>query len=283
VNKYKSYFSKLMNLALSASQNPKIKNPAFWITVASYCAFVDKNYQKSRELLENAKKLKSSNPKLQSQIALQDMLLLANEYKEVSPEMEAKLFPILNVLNNRKNFRQSNAVIKTCKILSKMYDATYKKSIDFEYETNAKGWWASCTSKKDKKKSKEDVWFTKSGIAYAKAKSLLFALMTSNQFANNKYSEFQENSDHIVDSTSANTVKELLLFMNQSKPSEMDKNFIKLLDKNDLLNILSRRLVAEYRYKEAAETMEQLPDSTWNDGNYNYYFAKNPFKTKNMF
>jgi hypothetical protein len=280
VNKYKSYFSKLMNLALSASQKPKIKNPAFWITAASYCAFVDKNHKKSRELLENAKNLKPQNQSLQSQISLQDMMLLAKEYQMATPEMEQKLLPILSLLNERKNFRQSNAIVSTCKILAKMYDESIKKQMDFELASGG-GWWSSCS----KKKVKEDVWFSKSGIPFVRAKKTLFALLSTEKLApKNRYHEINEYSKFVEDTTSAKYAKELLLFMEQPNPSEIDKKFISLLDKNYLTELLGRSYLREYNFAEAAKAFEQLPDSTWESGadeyymdNYSYYLKRNPF------
>ena len=243
----KAYFEKLALFTEEISKNTAIQNPSFWSTAAAYCAYVNKNCSKSRSLLAVAKN-QNPNEILQNQQLLQEVLLLTKENAELTPDLEAQLLPMVLKLNERKNFRQTQTLVDVCKLLSKWYRPVSYVMV------NKSGWLSACSKKEEKTVSQ-----TKLGIPFAKAKSLLFALMTTSNYGqnnetsdNNNYYEAEEYINNIADTTSSASVKELIEYAQTNHASAYDQAFVKLINRYFLSALYAKKLLEEHKYSEAA-------------------------------
>jgi hypothetical protein len=274
-DKAKSYFGKLANLGESTAKL-KIASPAFWLVAASHCQYLDGNYAKARTLLNEAIALKPQKIELQDQLVLQDVLLFPIENPVINTESEAKILPLIEKLNLRKNHRQTMALAGTLKVLSKLYKGVSAKKI------KSSGWFSSCSNDDSKAVS-----HTASGMPFANAKSLLFAYLSTSEFDKkdeygyplNYYQSLQD-FGNLEDTTSAFVAEELVRFAAQSSPSAIDQTLLKLIDKEKLKEVLARRLLAEQQYTKAAEAFKAVKPEIWNQDKYSLEFNKNPFSLK---
>jgi hypothetical protein len=258
-----TYAEKLREFALKSADNKQLNDPAFWLTAASYLAYLDKDYTDATSILDKAALATTTNNELKKQISLQRMLLLAAQTEAITPETETKLISYLEEFGNTENFRFNNAFVAVCKQFSELY-------LHGSNGAKSSGWLSGCSRSKEK---------TASGAAVAK--SYLLTMLTSSQL-NKSGAYVNVNTDQleIEDTTSASTVQQVVAFAEQPNATDFDKRLLTLtgFDADYLNTLLGRRLLAEHRYKEAGEALAKVTPKVWKEDPFTTYFDKNPFE-----
>ncbi|TAM96828.1 MAG: hypothetical protein EPN39_12825, partial [Chitinophagaceae bacterium] len=157
-----SYFKNLGEFADQCANNHNIKEHAFWNTAAAYISYIEGNYKKANDYLTKASEEPTNNLILPQQIQLQKILLLTANAKQMTPELEGKVAPILaNLVDSNANFYTGNAIFLACQRLAAMYKASATQK--------SRGWLCN--------RPVVSTW-----AMYAPAKAWLMNLFTTNQF-----------------------------------------------------------------------------------------------------
>lgn len=258
-----TYFKKLRDFTLRCADNPSMKNSAFWLTTTAYLDYLNKDYTSANEYLQKAQQQPTSNPALQQQIQLQTMLLAVAEASQVSPELEAKVIPLLERFASSNQFRVNNCFVLACKRLADLYRGKP------DGDKPAGGWWSSCGKKKVS--AINDI---------AQAKAFLCTMLTTNQL-NRSQAYFAVNADQyaIEDSSSAATIQKVIAYVSQAAPSDFDQRLVKLsgFDNDYLYTVLGRRALNEHDFAKAAEAFGKVNPKRWEEEPFASYLDENPF------
>lgn len=276
-----SYFKELGEFADQCANNPDIKDQAFWNTAAAYISYIEGDYKTANAFLTKASEEPTNNSVLPQQIQLQKLLLLTADAKQMTPELEGKVIPVLtNLANSDSNFYKGNAIFLACQRLAALYKAVATTS------EKSKGWLCN--------RPKITPW-----EKYALAKTWMMDMFTTNQF-NPSGEVFNSNNDldQMVDTTSESILNNLIAYYNQPNPSSEDMRLMQTAHRLDLsyygysngfsypffgLNYLyfikGRKAISLFYYKEAAEAWKHVADSFWNKEPFKTYLAANPFVT----
>ncbi|MBD2701989.1 hypothetical protein IC229_15170 [Spirosoma sp. BT702] len=255
------YFEKLRTFALESAENKELGNAAYWYTAGAYLDYAVKDYKAAQTHLEQAEKASTSNKVLKTQITVQQMLLLAAQTENVTPEVENKLITYLEEFDSTGNFRLNNAFVSVCKRFADLY----------QNKADAKtGWLSGCSRPK-----------TELVDGTSQAKSYLMTMLTS-QPGSETYFASTADPRYIEDTVRVSTVQAVIAYANQGNQSDFDKRLIALsrLTTHDLNLLLGRRLIMDHRYSEAAEAFAKVDAKVWDDGNFSMYFQTNPFAVK---
>jgi hypothetical protein len=227
--------------------------------------YVQGDYAKSEEFLNQAKAIKTTNQGLKNQINLQELLLISKSNNAITPEVEAKFLPILESFAKPKDFRISNSILESCKILS----AKYLGNSEVQQVENKGGWLSSCSSKKE-----ETTLVANAPHAIAKA-YLLTMLTTYQNNSSQEYGGFESQKDMylIEDTTSLATIEKVIAYFSEGNKSDFDKGLQKLVGLNNdhLYVLMGRRAVDEANYAKAAEAFGKVSPSIWNDEEWKYF------------
>ena len=259
------YWSKLKEFSVKCASNKDLPKTGFWQTSSSYMEYVQGDYTKSKDFLIQAKAIKTTNEGLKVQILLQELLLISKKSSSITPEVEAEFLPILTSFSNPKNFRISNAVVESCKILS----AKYRGVSDIQ-KTESKGGWLSSCSNKEKDSQ------TLINAPHAIAKAYLLTMLTTYQNnSSQKYGNFESQKDMflIEDTTSLATIEKVIAYFSEANKSEFDKGLQKLVgfDNDHLYTLMGRRAMNEADYSKAAEAFGKVSLSVWKSDEWKYF------------
>lgn len=271
--KITNYFQKLQHFALTCSENPQIKDKAFWLTASAYICYVSGDYKKAASLLDKAKTEPTDNPVLKQQILLQQLLLETSRAKKITPKLEEKVLLLLDSLRNTNSFYKNNALVMACHNLIQLYNKT---SLINEKEEKSSGW--LCNKPKNQT-NKED---------FRIAKAFILKMLTSyqmNRYLNNlSWNGFINNADQytIIDNTPDSILEKVITFYSQIHPSSVDKKFMNLLSLN--LNyyywIKGKRALRLFRYQDAINAWQHVAYSYWQEEPFKAYFSDDPFSTE---
>ena len=288
-----NYFNKLLGFSLASADNASLKSSPFWYTAASYLTFIAKDYKTADELLKKAKAIPTTQKGLQDQIAMQEMILTVYQSLTITPQLEQAIMPFLERFARSANFRTANNFNAVCKLLAAKYrglnnpnefseviqNASLKTTAEPQ-ETKSLGWLTSCFSKKENASAKV--------TAEDKAKSFIMSILASSQLGYSikredwiESASFMSNSDQyaIEDSTSSNTLKDVLNYFSKKAPSDFDTRLVKLtgLNTDYVYTVLGKRALAEHRYAEATEAWKNIAPAIWEAEPYKTYLDVNPF------
>ena len=259
------YWTKLKEFSVKCADNKSLPNTGFWQTTSSYMEYVQGDYAKSEDFLNQAKAIKTTNEGLKNQILLQELLLISKKSSSITPEVEAKFLPILASFSNPKNFRMSNAVLESCKILS----AKYRGVSDVQKTESKGGWFSSCSNKKADTK-------ILANAPHAIAKAYLLTMLTTYQNnSSQEYGNFESQKDMflIEDTTSLATIEKVIAYFSEVNKSEFDKGLQKLVgfDNDHLYTLMGRRAMDEANYSKAAEAFGKVSPSVWKSDEWKYF------------
>ncbi|MEI7583348.1 hypothetical protein [Runella sp.] len=263
-----TYFEQLGEFNANNAENKSLGNPAFWYTAASYIAYVNKNYDKSGDYLTKAQAASTQNSYLKQQMSIQQMLLLIAKQDKITPEFENQAIGMLEQFRKSDNFRVVNAYTRACGLLAKMYRG---QPLD---DKKSGGWLSGCSSKKQENAG---------GIHLAKAFLLESAASWQSrpQNADGYASAFATNTDRyaVEDSASAESVQEVLKYIQQPTLGDFDKRLVKLsgIDANYMYIVLGRKYLSQHHYAEAAEAFGKVSPQTWKQEPFATYLDSNPF------
>ena len=259
------YWSKLKEFSIKCANNQALPKTGFWQTASAYMEYVQGDYAKSVEFLNQAKAIKTTNEGLKNQILLQNFLLISKKSVSITPEVEAEFLPILASFSNPKNFRMSNAVLESCKILSAKY-----RGVSGVQKTESKGgWFSSCSNKKADTK-------ILANAPHAIAKAYLLTMLTTYQNnSSQEYGNFESQKDMflIEDTTSLATIEKVIAYFSEANKSKFDKGLQKLVgfDNDHLYTLMGRRAMNEADYFKAAEAFEKVSPSVWKSDEWKYF------------
>ncbi|GAB3988120.1 hypothetical protein GCM10028807_10080 [Spirosoma daeguense] len=256
-----SYFEKLRTFALESAENKDLGNATYWYNAAAYLDYMVKDYKAAQEHLAKAAQFPVSNKTLKTQIAVQQMLLLAAQTETVTSEAENKLITYLEEFDSTGNFRLNNAFVSVCKRFAALYQ---------HKEETKSGWLSGCSRSK-----------TEPVGAPGQAKSYLMTMLTT-QPGSETYFASTTDPRYVDDTVRVSTIRSVIAYANQSNLTDFDKRLLALsgLDNDDLNLLLGRRLMMEHHYAEAAEAFAKLDAKVWEDENFATYFQTNPFAIK---
>jgi hypothetical protein len=225
----------LKNTLAKQVQNPEVTNKAFWNTVNAYIYYLLEDYTKANEILQLAMAEKGISNELKHQQKLQQALLIATNSKNISPEIEAKILPIIFELNNTKEQTSGNALIKVCDLMSSLYAKKEVKSL---------GWWQKCTKQESSQK-----------VENALAKGLFLKILASFSSESNvlgiNYLDRKHSFNDVVNNVSVAELKELLAFKNVVKTDSTWFKAAKVLDQIDLYMPLAQKQLENGDYSDA--------------------------------
>lgn len=258
-----SYFKKLRDFTLRCADNQAMKNPAFWLTATAYLDYLNKDYTSANEALQKAKQQPITNTALRQQMTLQEMLLTVAEAEQISPELEAKVMPLLEQFASSDQFRVNNCFVLACQRMADLYRGKYAST------QASGGWWSSCGKKP-----------VASITDVAQAKAFLCTMLTTNQLNRNE-AYFAANADQyaIEDTTSAATIQKVIAYFSQANPTDFDRRLQKLcgFDNDYLYTVLGRRALNEHDFAKAAEAFEKVNPKRWEEEPFSSYLDENPF------
>ncbi len=259
------YWTKLKDFSIKCADNQDLPKTGFWQTASAYMEYVQGDYAKSEEFLTQAKAIKTTNKGLKNQILVQDLLLISKKSVAITPEVEAEFLPTLANFTKPKDFRISNAVVESCKILS----AKYRGISDVQKTERKSGWLTSCSNKKEDSK-------TLVNAPHAVAKAYLLTMLTT--YENNssqEYGGFESQKDMflIEDTTSLTTIENVIAYFSEGNKSNFDKGLQKLVgfDNDHLYVLMGRRAMDEANYAKAAEAFGKVSPSVWKGDEWKYF------------
>jgi hypothetical protein len=259
------YWSKLKDFSIKCADNQALPKTGFWQTASSYMEYVQGNFAKSEEFLNQAKAIKTDNLGLKNQILLQELLLISKQNTSITPEVEANFLPILESFAKPKDYRISNAILESCKILS----AKYSGVSEIEKTENKGGWLSSCSKKKE-----EAPIIINTPHAIAKA-YLLTMLTTYQNNSSQEYGGFESQKDMflIEDTTSLATIEKVIAYFSETNKTDFDKRLQKLVgfDNDHLYTLMGRRAMDEANYAKAAEAFSKVSPSVWKKDEWKYF------------
>lgn len=259
-----NYFQQLATFAAGCAHNSSIKDPAFWNTASAYIQYVLGNYKDASVYLTKAESDHTGNMALKHQIILQKTLLLTGNTKQMTPELESKVLPLLDSLRNPTDFYSNNALVLACEQLASLYKNTVR------FGNNSHGFF-SCNRSNNS-----------SFIKYVPTKAFLLDMLTSYQMNDSlSWGGYQANTDQfaIEDTTSDATLNNVISFFEQKNPSQDDKKFMQLtrINPNYLYFVKGRRALSIFHYADAANAWRHVADSFWKNEPFKTYLAANPF------
>ncbi|GAB4017569.1 hypothetical protein GCM10028773_14410 [Spirosoma koreense] len=236
-------------------------NPAFWYTAAAYVAYLGKNYESAQELLTKADQAPTTNPTLKQQRTVQQMLLLAAQDQEITPEVEARLIGYLESFRRPANFRLTNAFVTVCQQFAQTYQRGNPKA-------KSAGWLSGC-SRRGETTDPENT-----------AKAFLLTMLTTAQLTQGEPVQVNTDQLFVEDTASAATVERVVTFAEKPNPTDFDKRLLRLtgFGTDYLYTLLGRRLMAEQRYAAAATAFARVGPKTWRQEPFVSYFAENPLE-----
>ena len=259
------YWTKLKDFTIKCADNQALPKTGFWQTATAYMEYVQGDYAKSEEFLNRAKAINTTNQGLKNQINLQELLLVSKSNNAITPDVEAKFLPILESFAKPKDFRISNGVLESCKILS----AKYLGNSEIQKNENKGGWLSSCSSKK------EETTIV-ANAPHALAKAYLLTMFTTYQNnSSQEYGGFDSQKDMylIEDTTSLATIENVISYFSAGNKSDFDKGLQKLagLNNDHLYVLMGRRAIDEANYAKAAEAFGKVSPSIWNEEEWKYF------------
>jgi hypothetical protein len=263
------YWTKLKEFSVKCAENPKLPKTGFWQITSAYMEYVGGDYAKSEVFLSQAKAVNSSNKGLQNQILIQELLLSSKKSKEITPELEMTYLPILEKIGKPNDFRLSNAIQESCKILA----AKYRGIQPVAAEKNG-GFLSSCSNKKPEKMPVT--------IPNAEAKAYLLTMLTTYQVnSSNEYGGYESQKDMfpIEDTTSLATVEKVIQYFTNPNKTDFDKRLQKLtgFDNDHLYTLMGRRAMDEHQYAKAAEAFGKVNPKVWQAEVWKTMFNEDPF------
>jgi hypothetical protein len=265
------YWSKLKKFSIKCSENQQLAKTGFWETASAYMNYVEGDFEKSETFLNQAKAINTQNKELKNQILIQELLLILKRSKSITPEVESKVIPILEDFAKPKDFRVSNAILKSCNMLAKTYRGVNN------VETNEKkgGLFSSCSNKKTNTEN------LTSNIPHASAKAYLMTMLTTYQVNSSaEYGGFESQKDmyKIEDTTSLATIEQVIDYFSDKNKSDFDKRLQKLVgfDTNHLYTLMGRRAFDEANYTKSADAFSKVSPNVWQGGEWKY-FDEDPF------
>jgi hypothetical protein len=265
------YWSKLKEFSIKCSENQQLTKTGFWEIASAYMTYVEGDFEKSEEFLNQSKAIKTSNKGLKSQISIQELLLIAKRSKQITPETEAKVITILESFAKPKDFRVSNAILESCNLLAK----TYRGVKDVGTNDNKNGWFSSCSNKKLSKANAE------TNVPHSTAKAYLMSMLTTNQVNSSaEYGGFESQKDmfKIEDTTSLATIEKVIAYFSDKNKTDFDIRLQKLVGFNTdhLFTLMGRRAMDEANYAKASEAFSKVSTSVWKNAEWKY-FDEDPF------
>jgi hypothetical protein len=267
------YWSKLKDFSVKCTDNQNLTKTGFWQTASAYMEYVQGDFVKSEQFLTQAKAVKTTNEALKKQILIQDLLLTAKKAKEITPEVEMAYLPILEKFAKPENFRVSNAILESCKILGAKYRGQAP-----QIEEKKGGWFSSCSNNSNKEKPTGEAVT----MPHAIAKAYLLTMLTTQQVnSNEEYGGFESQKDMftIEDTTSLATIEKVVAYFSETKKSDFDKRLQKLVnfDNDHLYTLMGRRAMDENDYAKAAEAFGKVTPSVWKSELWTGMFNNDPF------
>ncbi len=259
-----AYVKKLLSFAVSATENEKMSAHSFWLTAASYLSFILKDIDKADEYLKKAKSEQVENSSLKDQIALQTLLLFAEQTKEMTKEKEDEVIPLLESFGAGSEFRRTNAFVYACRKIEQRYLQDIKPI--------AKGF-IGCSG--------TGGGTSGSHTSNSIAKAFLFRMLPTTHQRNEWYNWRETPLSSLEDSTPSRIVDETIQYYSEKEPSDYDNRLQKLsgIGLNYLYNLKGTRALSEHRYNDASEAFLHVADSNWKHDPYTTYLAANPFWT----
>lgn len=277
-NKDKSlaYWTKLKDFTAKCIDNPALPNKAFWLTTASYIAYVEQDFPNANDFLAKAKAIQTDNEGLKKQLLIQELLLTVNQAKRITPSLEDTLVPLLEKFQKPNDFRMSNALTEACSLVATKYLQTAV------VEEKKSGWFSSCATKKAT---------ITSLVPFAIAKAYLYRVMNTYQKNSGfEYGAYMSQGDMyaIEDTTSMATVQAVIAYVEAKDKTVMDIHLQKMLnfDPDFLYTLLGRRALIEHNYAVAAEAWAKVNPSVFKEEIWTSYFKNDPFalkKTRNTY
>ena len=259
------YWTKLKEFSVKCADNQLLPKTGFWQTASAYMEYVQGDYAKSEDFLNQAKAIKTTNEGLKNQILLQELLLISKKSSSITPEVEAEFLPILASFSNPKDFRISNAMVESCKILS----AKYRGVSDVQKTESKGGWLSSCSNKK----ADSEIL---ANAPHSIAKAYLLTMLTTYQNnSSQEYGNFESQKDMflIEDTTSLATIEKVIAYFSEVNKSEFDKGLQKLVsfDNDHLYTLMGRRAIDEVNYSKAVEAFGKVSPSVWKSDEWKYF------------
>jgi len=90
----------LINFCSTVASNPNVKNPAIYQAIGAYLCCITRQYAKSHQLLEAAKK-QSLSSRLADQCQLTELLLTINEKEKIDAAFEQQILPSLKWMEQK--------------------------------------------------------------------------------------------------------------------------------------------------------------------------------------
>lgn len=259
------YWSKLKDFSIKCTNNQALPKTGFWQIASAYMEYVQGDYAKSQDFLDQAKAIKTTNEGLKNQILLQDLLLISKKSNSITPAIEAEFLPILSGFAKPKDFRISNAMVESCKILS----GKYRGVSDVQKTESNSGWLSSCSTKKEDSQ-------TSVIVPHAVAKAYLLTILTTYQKnSSQEYGGFESQKDMflIEDTTSLATIEKVIAYFSEVNKSKFDKGLQKLVsfDNDQLYTLMGRRAMDEANYAKATEAFGKVSPSVWKSDEWKYF------------
>jgi hypothetical protein len=256
------YWSRLKGFSIKCAENQGLPKTGFWQIASAYMEYVQGDYEKSENFLNQAKNIKTTNEGLKNQVLLQELLLISKQSKQITPEIEVKFLSILESFAKPKNFRISNAILESCKIIS----AKYRGVSVIQKTENKGGWLSSCSKKKGGTSN------TPHGVAKA---YLLTMLTTYQNNSSQEYGNYESQGDMfaIEDTTSLATVEKVIAYFSDGNKTDFDKRLQKIVsfDSDHLFILMGRRAMDEANYAKAAEAFGKVSPSVWEKDEWKYF------------
>jgi hypothetical protein len=267
-----SYWTTLKDFTVKCADNPMLPKTGFWQIATAYMEYIEHDFTKAEQYLTQAKAIKTTNEGLKNQILLQELLLVTKSTPHITPAVEMKFLPLLEKMVKPKNFRISNALVESCKILSANYLGV---SGDNQNATKSGGWLSSCSSKSSNQSNA-------TVIPYAVAKAYLMTMLATRQVNSDEgYGNFEAQKDmfSLEDTTSLATIEQVITYYSENNKSDFDKRLQQLVgfDNDHLFTLMGRRAMDENNYAKAAEAFEKVSPNTWKSEEWKLYFNEDPF------
>jgi hypothetical protein len=266
---------RLKSFAAMAHANPNVSDHAFWLTAQAHCAFLLKEFPESKEILDQAEKLGTTDSLLLDQMLLEKFLLFSELTKEMTPEKEAELLPMLVHFSDHLSMEHANAFAYAANNLSKLYSRQSPKVI--------KGSFFACNSALQSGTS------VSNPIQNAEAKAFLFELLAKGHYNWRREqtvervdtSRSYEDLDLISYTVPSKTVDATIEYFNAPNVTSFDATLKKMsnITTNPLYRLLGTRAMIEHKYDIAVQAFSHIDTAIWNYEPYRTYLNANPFWT----
>ncbi len=261
-------FADILIFTSKMAKNPKAGSKAFWLTATAYMEYLVGDINGSEIHLNEAKKEGGLTPKINQQIATQELLLMAANETWVSPMTEKRILDIIELILQDSVYYHINARNHAITSLANLYL--------FPKKEKESSWWKwSCSAKEPLELIPQDA-FVKS-----------FMLRSLGTYKSNPGWGGNYMSEtclwDMLDTTSASDMHKVVDFLQRKHHSENDKQLIRIckLDVADVCLWTARRYMVENQYAKAAELFKQIDSDAFMDAYGEYScFRENPFNIK---